>query len=212
MTHFNRLKKELKSLPWFPTPENEPCSSRVFITFQISALPYRHCIWTTFENWMAHRFLSICICCQAIKYKYKSTINKQRQRMWENAPTKVHCTWSQKLLSEMFARWKIYTTSCYVNHVNTLPLKFSSVIKKIARGQPNDPQSLKRFCIVFQIFGPLVYMNQTQFTNLHIMLWGKLYSQEDSWTNHYFQSNISIDSNEKKKKRSNESDRRSVSN
>ncbi len=37
---------------------------------------------------------------------------------------------SPKFLSEIFACWKINTTSRCVNHVYTLPLKLSSVIKK----------------------------------------------------------------------------------
>ncbi len=46
---------------------------------------------------------------------------------------KGHCTLSPNFSSEIFARWKINTTSCYVNHVYTLPLKFLSVIKNSDR-------------------------------------------------------------------------------
>ncbi len=37
-------------------------------------------------------------------------------------------------MSEIFARWKINTTSCCVNDVYTLPPKLSSVIKKFGSG------------------------------------------------------------------------------
>ncbi len=47
--------------------------------------------------------------------------------------SKGHCTPSPKFSSEIFARWKINTTSRYVNHVYTLPPKFSSVIKNSDR-------------------------------------------------------------------------------
>ncbi len=45
----------------------------------------------------------------------------------------IHYTLSLKFSSKMFARWKINTTSRYVNHVYTLPPKFSSIIKNSDR-------------------------------------------------------------------------------
>ncbi len=58
--------------------------------------------------------------------------------------SKAHCTLSPKFSSEMFARWKINTTSRYVNHVYTLPQKSLAVIKKLG--------SASIFC-VFRIHG-----------------------------------------------------------
>ncbi len=64
--------------------------------------------------------------------------------LWKACHTKGHCTLSPNFSSEIFARWKINTTSRYVNHVYTLPSKFSSVIKKFGSGS---------FFCVFRIRG-----------------------------------------------------------
>ncbi len=69
-----------------------------------------------------------------VLWTWKITLNHVAVNLHAQANSEGHCTLSPNFSSEIFTRWKINTTSRYVNHVCTLPPKFSSVIKIFGSG------------------------------------------------------------------------------